>query len=131
MKKTHIVLLILVVVALSVLVSVFGDFSTYETFASASKQPGKTYYVIGNLQKDKEMVYDPTKDANHFSFYAKDKAGNTNKVIFNGEKPRDIEKSEQIVMLGYLESGTFHCSKIQMKCPSKYKKDMVAVGSSS
>ena len=83
------------------------------------------------LAKDKEMIYDPKTDANHFSFYAKDKAGNLNKVIFNGEKPRDIEKSEQIVMLGHLEGGTFHCSKIQMKCPSKYKKDMVAVGSSS
>ena len=131
MKKTHIVLLVLIVVALSVLVSVFGDFSTYETFASAAKQPGKTYYVIGMLQKDKDMQYDPKVDANHFTFYAKDKAGNLNKVIFNGEKPRDIEKSEQIVMLGYLDAGTFHCSRIQMKCPSKYKKDMVAVGNNS
>jgi cytochrome c-type biogenesis protein CcmE len=131
MKKTHIVLLVLIVVALSVLVSVFGDFSTYETFASAAKQPGKTYYVIGMLQKDKDMQYDPKIDANHFTFYAKDKAGNMNKVVFNGEKPRDIEKSEQIVMLGYLDAGTFHCSRIQMKCPSKYKKDMVAVGNNS
>jgi cytochrome c-type biogenesis protein CcmE len=131
MKKTHIVLLVLIVAALSVLVSVFGDFSTYETFASAAKQPGKTYYVIGMLEKGKEMQYDPKVDANHFTFYAKDKAGNMNKVVFNGEKPRDIEKSEQIVMLGYLDAGTFHCSRIQMKGPSKYKKDMVAVGSSS
>lgn len=131
MKKTHIVLLVLIVVALSVLVSVFGDFSTYETFASAAKQPGKSYYVIGYLDKGKEMSYDPKVDANHFTFYAKDKSGNMNKVIFNGEKPRDIEKSEQIVMLGYLDGETFHCSRIQMKCPSKYKKDMVAVGSSS
>ena len=130
MKKSHIVLLILIVVAIAVIVSVFGDFSTYETFASAARQPGKNYYVIGWLQKDKDMVYDPVKDANHFTFYAKDKAGNLNKVIFNGEKPRDIEKSEQIVMMGYLDGGTFHCSRIQMKCPSKYKKDMVAVGTS-
>ena len=131
MKKTHIVLLILIVVAISVLVSVFGNFSTYETFASASKQPGKSYYVIGMLQKDKEMEYDPKKDPNHFIFYAKDKAGNMNKVIFNGEKPREIEKSEQIVMMGYEDAGTFHCSRIQMKCPSKYKKDMVVEGRSS
>ena len=131
MKKTHIVLLILIVVAISVLVSVFGNFSTYETFASASKQPGKSYYVIGMLQKDKEMEYDPKKDPNHFIFYAKDKAGNMNKVIFNGEKPRDIEKSEQIVMMGSEDAGTFHCSRIQMKCPSKYKKDMVVEGRSS
>jgi cytochrome c-type biogenesis protein CcmE len=131
MKKSHIVLLVLIVAAIAVIVSVFGDFSTYETFASAAKQPGKSYYVIGWLQKDKDMLYDPVKDANHFTFYAKDKAGNLNKVIFNGEKPRDIEKSEQIVMMGFLDGGTFHCSRIQMKCPSKYKKDMVAVGSSS
>lgn len=131
MKKTHIVLLLLIVVSLAVIVSVFADFSTYETFTSASKQPGKTYYVIGILQKDKDMQYDPVKDPNHFIFYAKDKAGNMNRVIFNGEKPRDIEKSEQIVMMGYQDAGTFHCSRIQMKCPSKYKKDMVVTGSSS
>ncbi len=131
MKKMHIVLLILVVASIAAIVSVFGSFSTYETFTSAGREPGKKYYVIGNLQKDKDMVYDPVKDPNHFIFYAKDKAGNVNKVIFNGEKPRDIEKSEQIVMMGYEDGGTFHCSRIQMKCPSKYKKDMVAQGSSS
>jgi cytochrome c-type biogenesis protein CcmE len=131
MKKTHIVLLVLIVVTISVLISVFADFSTYETFAEASKQPGKKYYIIGMLQKDREMEYDPTKDANHFIFFAKDKAGNMTKVIFNGEKPRDIEKSEQLVMMGYVDNGVFRCSKIQMKCPSKYKKDMVAVGSES
>ena len=128
MKKTHIVLLLLIVATVSVIVSAFGDFSTYVTFETAAQKPGKKYYVIGMLQKDKEMEYDPLKDPNHFMFYAKDKAGNTTKVVFNGEKPRDIEKSEQIVMMGYEESGTFHCSRIQMKCPSKYKKDMVAVG---
>lgn len=83
------------------------------------------------LQKDKDMEYDPVKDPNHFIFYAKDKAGNMNKVIFNGEKPRDIEKSEQIVMMGYQQGDAFHCSRIQMKCPSKYKKDQVVEGRSS
>src|SRR5437016_3136903 len=131
MKKTHIVLLVLVVVALSAFISVFADFSSYETFEAASKKEGKKLYVIGFLQKDKEMIYNPQVDPNHFTFYAKDKAGGINKVIFNGEKPRDIEKSEQIVMMGYEEGGTFHCSRIQMKCPSKYKKDMVAVGTGS
>lgn len=128
MKKTHLVLLILVMVSIAVIASAFLDFSTYETFASASKQPGKTYFIIGLLQKDKDMTYDPVKDPNHFIFYAKDKAGNINKVVFNGEKPRDIEKSEQIVMTGYEEGNVFHCNKIQMKCPSKYKKDMVVTG---
>ena len=131
MKKTHIVLLVLVAAAVCIIVSMFGDFSTYETFASASKQPGKALHVIGYLEKDKAMDYDPLKDPNHFTFYAKDKSGNVNKVIFNGEKPRDIEKSEQIVMKGYIEGDAFHCTGIQMKCPSKYKKDQVVVGNAS
>lgn len=131
MKKTQIVLLVLIMGAIAVLISVFGDFSSYETFASASKRPGKNYYVIGTLEKGREMTYDPKVDANHFTFFAKDKSGKMNKVIFNGEKPRDIEKSEQIVMMGYADGEVFRCSRIQMKCPSKYKKDMVAVGSSS
>jgi cytochrome c-type biogenesis protein CcmE len=128
MKKTHIVLLLLIVAGIAVIVTAFGDFSSYQTFASASKQPGKTLYIIGNLQKDKDMLYDPKTDPNHFTFYAKDKSGDSYRVVFNGEKPRDIEKSEQIVMMGYEQAGTFHCSRIQMKCPSKYKKDQVVEG---
>ncbi len=128
MKKTQIVLLVLIMIAIAGLVTVFGDFSSYETFASASKEPKKNYYIIGTLDTNQAMHYDPKIDANHFTFYAKDKSGKMNKVIFNGEKPRDIEKSEQIVMMGYMDNETFHCSRIQMKCPSKYKKDQIAVG---
>jgi cytochrome c-type biogenesis protein CcmE len=131
MKRSHIILLVLVAAAVCVIVSMFGDFSTYETFASASKEPGKKYHVIGMLQKDKGVEYDPRVDANHCSFYVTDKAGNASKVIFNGAKPTDIEKSEQIVMMGYMDNGTFRCSRIQMKCPSKYKKDQVVNGSAS
>lgn len=118
-------------VGIAVIVTAFGDISSYVTFTSASEKPGKKFYVIGYLQKDKDMIYDPKVDANHFTFYAKDKQGKVNKVIFNGEKPRDIEKSEQLVMMGYYEGDVFRCSRIQMKCPSKYKKDMVAEGKDS
>lgn len=131
MKRTHIVILVLVAAAVGIIVSMFGDFSTYETFASAAKEPGKQYHVIGFLEKDKAMEYDPVKDPNRFSFYVKDKAGNVSQVIFNGAKPTDIERSEQLVMTGYVEDGTFRCNKIQMKCPSKYKKDEVVVGNPS
>jgi len=128
MKKTHIIFLVLIAASISVIVMSFGNFSTYETFASAAKEPGKQYHVIGYLEKDKAMEYDPLKDPNHFSFYVKDKAGNVSRVIFNGAKPTDIEKSENIVMTGYIQDNVFHCSRIQMKCPSKYKKDQVAEG---
>ncbi len=127
MKKSHIVLLVLVAAAVTIIVSMFGDFSTYETFASAAQDEGKQYHVIGELAKGKSMEYDPEKDPNYFSFYVADKSGSVSKVVFNGAKPTDIEKSEQIVMTGYMKGETFHCSKIQMKCPSKYENDQIAV----
>ncbi len=128
MKKTHIALLLLVVVAISVISAKFLDFSTYETFGSAEKSPEKSFHIIGFLDKSKGIVYDPKADPNKFTFYAKDKSGNLKQVIYiNGAPPRDIDKSEQLVMKGYIKGDAFICSGIQMKCPSKYKKDM-AVG---
>ncbi|KAK6028698.1 hypothetical protein OSTOST_05210 [Ostertagia ostertagi] len=128
MKKTHIVLLILVAAAISIVVVMFADFSTYETFASAAQKPNTKFRVIGYLEKDKAMTYDPKVDPNKFTFYVKDKLGNVNEVVFSGAKPTDIEKSEQIVMTGHMEGNVFKCKEIQMKCPSKYKNDQIATG---
>jgi cytochrome c-type biogenesis protein CcmE len=83
------------------------------------------------LEGDRKIIYDPLTDPNHCSFMVKDKAGSVIKVVFNGAKPTDIEKSEQIVMKGKMEGNEFHCTQIQMKCPSKYKNDQVAVGNAS
>ncbi|GAA0547559.1 cytochrome c maturation protein CcmE domain-containing protein [Chitinophaga japonensis] len=127
MKKTNIVLLVVIAVAIGVIVTVAGDFSTYETFATAKEKEGKEYHIIGVLDKAKELTYDPVKDANYFSFYMKDKTGETRKVIFYGTKPTDFEKAEQLVLTGKIEGNEFHCNKILMKCPSKYKDDQVAM----
>ena len=115
--------------AIGVIVTMAGDFSTYETFATAREKEGKEYHIIGVLDKAKELTYDPVKDANYFSFYMKDKTGETRKVIFYGTKPTDFEKSEQLVLTGKIEGEEFHCNKILMKCPSKYKDDQVAMSS--
>jgi cytochrome c-type biogenesis protein CcmE len=129
MKKSNIILLIVIAVTIGVIVSLVGDFSSYETFSTAEQKTGEEFHVIGVLEKGKAMEYDPQKDANAFSFYVKDKAGNVRKVVFSGTKPTDFEKSEQIVLTGSMgKDDIFHCSKILMKCPSKYKNDQVAVG---
>ena len=128
MKRAHILLLLLLAAGVCIVVSSFADFSTYETFASASQQPGKAYRVIGTLDKTKGTEYNPQQDPNRFVFYVKDKSGEVRKVVFSGAKPTDIEKSEQVVMTGSIREGDFHCDKIQMKCPSKYKQDQVAIG---
>lgn len=128
MKKTNIVLLVVIAVAIGVIITMVGDFSTYETFATAKEKEGKEYHVIGVLDKAHALTYDPLKDANYFTFYVKDKVGETRKVIFYGTKPTDFEKAEQLVLTGKIEGEEFHCNKILMKCPSKYKDDQIAMG---
>ncbi|WP_343703669.1 cytochrome c maturation protein CcmE [Chitinophaga sp.] len=126
MKKTSIILLVVIAVCVAGMVMMVGDFSTYETFATARKKEGKKIHVIGALDKDKEVVYDPAKDANYFSFFMKDKAGEVTKVVFNGTRPTDFEKSTELVLTGKMVGSEFHCDKILMKCPSKYKDEQTA-----
>lgn len=128
MKRSHIVLLILIAAGIAIISATFLDFSTYETFASAAKK-GEPTHVMGLLEKDLPISYNPVKDPNHCSFFVKDKKGEVKEVVFNGAKPTDIERSEQLVMKGQMVGDKFHCTSIQMKCPSKYKKESVVVGS--
>lgn len=127
MKKTYIVLLVLIAAAVGVIVSTYGKFSTYETFSTAMHKPGSTFHVIGQLDKNQPQIYNPRVDANEFTFYAKDENGDSHKVIFNGTKPQDFERADQIVMVGKMDGTVFQCSSIQMKCPSKYEANQIAV----
>ncbi len=121
MKKSNIIILVVIAVAVAVIVSLAGDFSTYETFETAIAKKGEEFHIIGVLDEQKPMTYNPKKNANYFSFYMKDESGAVNKVVYRGSKPRDFEKSEQIVLAGSMgEDGVFQCSHILMKCPSKY-----------
>jgi len=123
MKKSHILALIVVGLMIAVIISTSTSYSTYETFATATSTSGKDFQVVGELEKDKEMVYEPLKDPNKFSFYMKDKAGEVRKVIYAGAKPQDFERSEQIVLTGHIKDEDFLASKILLKCPSKYIED--------
>ena len=59
-------------------------------------------------------------NANLFGFYLIDNEGLEKKVLYNGSKPQDFERSEQIVVVGKMDGDEFHASQILMKCPSKY-----------
>lgn len=129
MKTTHIILLIVIAAALGIIVSMVGDFSSYQTFKTAAEKPGKEYQIIAKLDTlTNKMEYDPIKNPNHFVFYAKDNAGVTQKVVFTGAKPQDFERSEKLTMTGTMNGNEFQCREILMKCPSKYKTDQVAIG---
>ena len=120
MKKINIVALVVIAAVLAGIISMVGDFSSYQTFATAEQKPGKEFQIIAKLYTvSNPMHYDPKIDPNHFTFYAKDESGTMKKVVFNGTKPQDFERSEKLTMTGHMQNGEFRCSKILMKCPSK------------
>lgn len=126
MKKTHIVLLILVIAGIVGMSFFIKDLTTQETFASAQQKSGKFVVVKVKLDKATPIEYDGLKNPNLTVFYALDNDGKRSKVVYTNAKPQDMERSEGIDLNGYMRDGYFECSKIQMKCPSKYKDDMKA-----
>ena len=126
MRKSAIIGLITIALCIGFLVSLNADTDTYSNFTEASSS-NKEEHVIGNWEKSKGMYYDAAKDPNHFSFFMKDEKGKVNKVVLNGTKPQDFERSEKLVLIGQMNNDTFYASKILMKCPSKYNDELVEV----
>lgn len=126
MKKSAIIGLITIAICVGFLVSLNADTSSYSTFTEAAKD-SREFHVMGYWEKAKGTYYDPQKDANHFAFFMKDQNGVVNKVVYKGTKPQDFERSEKLVLIGEMKAGTFHASKILMKCPSKYNNELVEV----
>ncbi|HNQ13138.1 MAG TPA: cytochrome c maturation protein CcmE [Bacteroidia bacterium] len=120
MKKTHIIALIVVAVAFAIILSSLSNTSTYANFSTSAKNPGKTYHVVGKLNKDRDMIYAPEVNANLFTFFMIDNEGKESKVVYNNSKPQDFERAEQIVIVGKMVEDEFIASEILMKCPSKY-----------
>ena len=129
MKKSYIIALALIAVAVAAILSTVSDSSTYASFATAASHPKKDFHVVGKFDKTKPQEYNPTVNANLFSFYMIDNEGKECKVHLNKTKPQDFERSEQIVIIGKMKGEEFHASDVLMKCPSKYnnpKEDMNA-----
>ena len=126
MKKTHIVLLVFIALAIATLVSFMGNLSTYETIASAKQKEGKVVTIIARLDNTQPMTYDPLKDPNYLSFHVVDTVGTRAQVVYHYEKPYDMEKAERIVLKGKMSGNVFDITSkdgILIKCPSKYKDD--------
>lgn len=126
MKKTHLILLILVIAGIAGMSFFIKDLTTYETFDSAASKKDRFVVVKVTLDKSAPIEYDQVKDPNKTVFYAVDQDGKRTKVLYNNAKPTDIERSEGLNLNGYMRDGYFECTKLQMKCPSKYKDDMKA-----
>jgi cytochrome c-type biogenesis protein CcmE len=125
MKKTSIIAIVLIAVAIGAIVSSYGDASTYETFAVANENPDREYHIVGTLDTTKQKFYDPKTDAHYFTFYLIDEKGQESKVVYRAPEPQDFERSEKVVIIGKMKGENFEASKILLKCPSKYTENEV------
>ena len=126
MKKGYIIALIAIVAAIAIILSASEDVSTYATFSEASKNSARVK-ISGELNKDNDIIYDPIKAPNSFSFHMIDVEGVTNKVILKQPKPQDFELSESVVVTGKMQDGIFIADEVLMKCPSKYKDEELKI----
>ena len=128
MKKTHIILLVLIIGAIATLIALMPtkgveSLSSYETITGAREKAGKYVHVIAKLDKTQPIEYDAIKNPNYLSFTAVDTTGGKVKVVYNNAKPDNLEHSDRLVMKGKMNGDVFECNEILMKCPSKYTDD--------
>ena len=135
MKKSYILGILVIAVAVMVIVSTAGDASTYVSFGEAYElategSSGKLH-VVGQLKKDSNgqvIGIETSPDKLAFSFIMVDQDSVEQKVIYNEPMPMDFLRSEQVVVVGAFKNQTFIADKILMKCPSKYQEEEIKIG---
>lgn len=127
MKKLHIIGIVIIAVAIGVIFVSLRNTSTYSDFAEATENPDTEYHIVGKLNKQEPLIYDPTINADEFIFTLTDNKGLSKRVVLHKSKPQDFEKSEQIVLIGKMKGEEFHANDILMKCPSKYNDGQAQV----
>ena len=121
MKRSSIILLLVIALLIGVLVSTIQDASTYASFDMAQKQAPETVTVVAQLDLDSPITFDP--QTSMLTFTAIDKDGKSSTVLYNQPKPQDFERSEEITIKGRAGDGQFVAIEILMKCPSKYTEE--------
>jgi len=128
MKRSHIIAIAVVAVAIGILISASKDVTTYANFSQAT-QSGDRVKLVGQLVKEQPVEYNPEENPNLLAFYLRDDAGDVRRVVLHAGKPQDFERSEQIVLTGQMNGETFEAADMLLKCPSKYKDQEVYVRS--
>ena len=118
MKRSHIIALVVIAVLIGALLVTLQDASVYATFDLAEKQKPETVTVVGTLDLEAPITFNP--QTSMLRFTAVDKEGERSVVLYNQPKPTDFERSEEITLTGHATDSLFVATEILMKCPSKY-----------
>lgn len=136
MKKAHLLALVVIAAAVGIVISTMTDASAYVTFKdarlAAAQGSANKVHVIGKLPRDANkqplgLEYDALRDPNYFAFTLVDTLQTAQRVVYLNPKPQDLDKSEQVVIVGAMKGDVFLADQILTKCPSKYvEKDLKA-----
>ena len=134
MKNTSAISIVFISIIVIIIISTFGDASTYVTFSKAKDvyESGSLtkFHVVGKLNKDEDNnIQGLTKsdDKMSFTFQMIDEDGMKEKVFYGEPMPPDFLLSEQVVVIGGYENNTFVADDILLKCPSKYTEENIKI----
>lgn len=124
MKRSHIIAITIIAVAVAALMGSLMDSSTYADLGQAFAEPGKEFHVVGTLDRSQPVVYEPSMNASLTEFHINDLKGRNCRVKLAMPKPTDLDRSERVVLIGSADAdGTFHAQNMLLKCPSKYNEE--------
>lgn len=130
MKKKHIAAIVIIAIAITMIISMTGDASSYVSFQEAKELSHKGFkksiHVVGELPKaaNGEVVgIEESADKLSFKFEMVDENGFKQKVLHANPMPTDFTRSEQVVIVGSYNGDNFVAEKILLKCPSKYQEE--------
>jgi len=134
MKNTSALSLVFISIMIIIIITTFGDASTYVSFSEA-----KSLYSSGNISKihvvgkinknsdDKIVGIKKGDDMLSFTFEMVDEKGKKENVFYGEPMPPDFLLSEQIVVIGSYNNNQFIADEILLKCPSKYTEENVKI----
>jgi len=134
MKKSHILGIVVIAVAIGIIMSTAGDASSYVTFEEAKEMATSgndaKIHVVGTLKKADDGTIagiEPAEDKLSFSFVMVDGNMKEQQVYFPEPMPVDFLRSEQVVVIGAYHDELFVADKILLKCPSKYQEEEISI----
>ena len=134
MKNTSAISIVFISIIVIIIISTFGDASTYVTFSKAKDvyESGSLtkFHVVGKLNKDEDNNIQglmKSDDKMSFTFQMIDEDGIKEKVFYGEPMPPDFLLSEQVVVIGGYENNTFVADNILLKCPSKYTEENIKI----
>ena len=129
MKKSHIIGLVVIAIAIAVIISTGESASSYVTFdeayAMSTSGDEGSIHVVGELKKNSNgqvVGVNPSADMLSVNFVLVDDNKKEQVVYLNQPMPSDLLRSDKVVVIGGYKQDRFVADKVLLKCPSKYEE---------